>query len=89
LNPLAITILMTTYNIDKDLVQEYTKKDIINTFLKGSIELSQFLSEVNKQICSIEIIKKNRVPTYSLNYFLISPSVTCSLLSDEYLYDPE
>ena len=51
---------MTTYIIDNDFVQEYTKKDIINTFLKGSIELSQLLSEINKQICSTGIIIKNQ-----------------------------
>ena len=58
LNPLARTILMTAYDIDDNLIQEYTKKEIINSFLKKPIELNQLLSEVNKQIYSIKYINK-------------------------------
>jgi DNA-binding NtrC family response regulator len=58
LNPLARTILMTAYDIDDNLIQEYTKKEIINSFLQKPIELNQLLSEVNKQICCIENINK-------------------------------
>jgi DNA-binding NtrC family response regulator len=58
LNPLARTILMTAYDIDDNLIQEYTKKEIINSFLKKPIELDQLLSEVNKQIYCIEYINK-------------------------------
>jgi DNA-binding NtrC family response regulator len=58
LNPLARTILMTTYDIDDNLIQEYTKKEIINSFLKKPIELNQLLSEVNKQIYCIKYINK-------------------------------
>lgn len=54
LNPLARTILMTSYEIEDNLIQEYSKKEIINAFLKKPIELTLLLSEVNKQICSIE-----------------------------------
>ena len=54
LNPLARTILMTSYEIEDNLIQEYSKKEIINSFLKKPIELTLLLSEVNKQICSIE-----------------------------------
>lgn len=58
LNPLARTILMTAYDIDDNMIQEYTKKEIINSFLKKPIELNQLLSEVNKQIYCIEYINK-------------------------------
>lgn len=59
LNPLARTILMTAYDMDDNLIREYTTKEIINSFLKKPIELDQLLSEVNKQIYHIEyIIKK-------------------------------
>lgn len=58
LNPLARTILMTAYDIDDNLIQEYTKKEIINSFLKKPIELNQLLSEVNKQIYCIDYINK-------------------------------
>ena len=58
LNPLARTILMTAYDIDDNLIRAYTEKEIINSFLKKPIELNQLLSEVNKQIYSIEYINK-------------------------------
>lgn len=50
LNPSTRTILMTGYDIDNSLLQEYTKKEIIDCFLRKPIELGQLLSEVNKQI---------------------------------------
>ena len=50
LNPSTRTILMTGYDIDKSLLQEYTKKEIIDCFLRKPIALGQLLSEVNKQI---------------------------------------
>ena len=58
LNPLARTILMTAYDMDDNLIREYTKKEIINSFLKKPIELNQLLSEVTKQIYCIEYINK-------------------------------
>ena len=58
LNPLARTILMTAYDMDDNLIREYTTKEIINSFLKKPIELNQLLSEVNKQIYCIECINK-------------------------------
>lgn len=58
LNPLSRTILITGYDTDGSLLQEYTKKEIINSFLKKPIELNQLLSEVNKQIYCIEYINK-------------------------------
>jgi DNA-binding NtrC family response regulator len=59
LNPLARTILMTAYDMDDNLIREYTTKEIINSFLKKPIELDQLLSEVNKQIYCMEYINKN------------------------------
>ena len=48
LNPSTRTILMTGYDIDNSLLQEYTKKEIIDCFLRKPIALGQLLSEVNK-----------------------------------------
>jgi DNA-binding NtrC family response regulator len=50
LNPLTRTILLTAYNIDDSLLQEYTKKEIINCFLQKPIGVDQLRSEVGKQI---------------------------------------
>jgi DNA-binding NtrC family response regulator len=57
LNPSTRTILMTGYDIDNSLLQEYTKKEIIDCFLRKPIELGQLLSEVNKQIYKIKNTK--------------------------------
>lgn len=57
LNPSTRTILMTGYDIDNSLLQEYTKKEIIDCFLIKPIELGQLLSEVNKQIYKIKNTK--------------------------------
>ena len=56
LNPLSRTILMTGYDVSDNLIQEYTEKEIINSFIKNPVELNQLLLEVNKQICSIETV---------------------------------
>jgi DNA-binding NtrC family response regulator len=50
LNPLIRTILMTAFQIDDSLLQEYTTKRIINGFLQKPIDLRQLLTEVNKQM---------------------------------------
>lgn len=57
LNPSTRTILMTAYDFDNNLLQEYTKKEIIDCFLRKPIELGQLLSEVNKQIYKIKNTK--------------------------------
>lgn len=54
LNPLARTNLMTAYESDDNLIQEYSKKEIINSFLKKPIELTLLPSEDNKQVYSSE-----------------------------------
>jgi two-component system, cell cycle response regulator CpdR len=50
LNPLIRTILMTAFQIDDSLFQEYTTKRIINGFLQKQIDLRQLLTEFNKQM---------------------------------------
>lgn len=50
LNPLIRTILMTAFQIDDSLFQEYTTKRIINGFLQKPIDLRQLVTEVNKQM---------------------------------------
>ncbi|MDW0167804.1 MAG: response regulator [Nitrososphaeraceae archaeon] len=50
LNPLIRTILMTAFQIDDSLFQEYTTKGIINGFFQKPIDLKQLLAEVNKQM---------------------------------------
>lgn len=50
LNPLIRTILMTAFQIDDSLFQEYTSKGIINGFLQKPINLKQLIAEVNKQM---------------------------------------
>ena len=57
LNPSTRTILMTGYDIDNSLLQEYIKKEIIDCFLRKPIELGQLRSEVNKQIYKIKNTK--------------------------------
>ena len=59
LNPLSRTILMTGYDVSDNLIQEYTEKEIINSFIKKPVELNQLLLEVNKQICSIETVTRD------------------------------
>ena len=59
LNPLSRTILMTGYDVSDNLIQEYTDKEIINSFIKKPVELNQLLLEVNKQICSIETVTRD------------------------------
>lgn len=50
LNPFVRTILMTAFEIDDNLFQEYTKKEIINAFLQKPIKLQELITQVNKQL---------------------------------------
>ena len=52
------TILMTAFEIDNTLFQEYTKKKIINGFLQKPIGLHDLIKEVNTQLDSYEVQKK-------------------------------
>lgn len=44
------TILMTAFDIDDRLFQEYMKSEIINGFLQKPVEIKELYSEVNRQI---------------------------------------
>ena len=50
LNPLTRTILLTGYNIDDSLLQEYTEKAIINCFLQKPVGIDQLRSVVTNQL---------------------------------------
>jgi len=56
-NRFVRTILMTTFEIDDTLFQEYTKKKIINGFLQNPIGLHDLIKEVNTQLVSYEVQK--------------------------------
>ena len=58
LNRFVRTILMTAFEIDDTLFQEYTKKKIINGFLQKPIGLHDLIKEVNTQLDSYEVQKK-------------------------------
>jgi DNA-binding NtrC family response regulator len=58
LNRFVRTILMTAFEIDDILFQEYTKKKIINAFLQKPIGLHDLIKEVNTQLDSYEVQKK-------------------------------
>ena len=57
-NRFVRTILMTAFEIDDTLFQEYTKKKIINGFLQKPIGLHDLIKEVNTQLDSYEVQKK-------------------------------
>ena len=57
-NRFVRTILMTAFEIDDILFQEYTKKKIINGFLQKPIGLHDLVKEVNTQLDSYELQKK-------------------------------
>jgi len=50
LNPSARTVLATDFEYDHKLIQEYTKKNIINGLLQKPVEPHELVTEVNKQI---------------------------------------
>jgi DNA-binding NtrC family response regulator len=56
-NRFVRTILMTAFEIDDNLFQDYTKK-IINGFLQKPIGLHDLIKEVNIQLDSYELQKK-------------------------------
>ncbi|MDW3666718.1 MAG: response regulator [Nitrososphaeraceae archaeon] len=58
LNRFVRTILMTAFEIDDTLFQEYTKRKIINGFLQKPIGLHDLIKEVNTQLDSYEVQKK-------------------------------
>jgi response regulator RpfG family c-di-GMP phosphodiesterase len=54
LNPSARTVLTTDFDYDSKLIQDYTKKKIINGLLQKPIQPHELVTEVDKQI---DIIK--------------------------------
>jgi len=59
-NPLVRTLLMTAFDVDDRLFDEFTKKQVINGFLQKPIKLQNLLSEVNKQINAYQMGLKTR-----------------------------
>jgi DNA-binding NtrC family response regulator len=57
-NRFVRTILMTAFEIDNTLFQEYTKMKIINAFLQKPIDLHGLIKAVNNQLDSYEVEKK-------------------------------
>jgi DNA-binding NtrC family response regulator len=53
LNPITRTILITAYYLDDNLLQEYIKKEIINSFIQKPIGVDQLRLLVSNQICSV------------------------------------
>jgi DNA-binding NtrC family response regulator len=56
-NPFSRTILMTAFEIDDKLFQEYSKKEIINGFLQKPIRLDDLFVEVNNQLDTYKLQK--------------------------------
>ena len=50
LNPLVRTILMTAFEFDDELFQQYAEKQIINGFLQKPILLKDLVKEVDNQL---------------------------------------
>ena len=57
-NRFVRTILMTAFELDNNLFQEYTKKRIINGYLQKPIGVHDLVKEVNTQLDSYELQKK-------------------------------
>jgi DNA-binding NtrC family response regulator len=57
-NRFVRTILMTAFEIDNTLFQEYAKMKIINGFLQKPISLHELIKEVNTQMDSYEVQRK-------------------------------
>lgn len=61
LNPLSRTILMTAFEMDDKLFQEYSNKEIINAFLQKPIRLDDLFVVVNNELHTYELQKNSRV----------------------------
>lgn len=57
LNPSTRTILMTAYDFDNNLLQEYTKKEIVDGFAQKPISRDNLLQEVREQLHTHELQK--------------------------------
>ena len=57
LNPEVRTILMTAFEVEDKLFEEYSKKEIIDGFFQKPISLDNLLQEVRAQLHSYELQK--------------------------------
>ena len=58
LNPSTRTVLTTDFDHDSKLIQDYTKKQIINGMLQKPIQPHELVTEVDKQIDIIKSTNK-------------------------------
>jgi DNA-binding NtrC family response regulator len=65
MNPFLRTILMTAFESNDELFQEYTKKQIINGFFQKPIRLHNLRDEVNNQIHIYELQKQKALVNIS------------------------
>ena len=56
-NPLVRTLLMTAFEVDDNIFEEYVKNNIIDGFLQKPVKLRDLLSEVLKQVNIYKSIK--------------------------------
>ena len=57
LNPEVRTVLMTAFEVEDKLFEEYSKKEIIDGFAQKPISLDNLLQEVSAQLHSHELLK--------------------------------
>ena len=57
LNPQVRTVLITAFDVERKLFQEYAKKEIIDGFAQKPISLDNLLQEVSAQLHSHELLK--------------------------------
>jgi len=57
LNPQVRTVLITAFDVERKLFQEYAKKEIINGFAQKPISRDNLLQEVSAQLHSYELLK--------------------------------
>lgn len=58
LNPSVRTVLVTEYEINDEILQEYNKNEIINSFIKKPFKHDEIISELNDQVSYMKSINK-------------------------------
>ncbi|MDW0236044.1 MAG: hypothetical protein QOA08_06690, partial [Nitrososphaeraceae archaeon] len=58
LNPSVRTALITEYEINDKILQEYNKNEIINSSMKKPFKQDEIISEVNDQVSYMKSINK-------------------------------
>lgn len=58
LNPSVRTVLITEYEINNEILQEYNKNEIINSFIKKPFKHDEIISELNDQVSYMKSINK-------------------------------